>query len=49
MWTSVISLHTCENELETVCEENVCVCVCVCVLECQPTALLRASGSMQGG
>ena len=25
------------------------VCVCVCVFQCQPTALLRASGSMQGG
>ena len=25
------------------------VCVCVCVFECQPTALLRASGSAQGG
>ena len=24
-------------------------CVCVCVFQCQPTALLRASGSMQGG
>ena len=26
-----------------------CVCVCVCVFQCQPTALLCASGSMQGG
>ena len=26
-----------------------CVCVCVCVFQCQPTALLRASGSAQGG
>ena len=25
------------------------MCVCVCVFECQPTALLRASGSTQGG
>ena len=25
-----------------------CVCVCVCVFQCQPTALLRVSGSMQG-
>ena len=23
--------------------------VCVCVFQCQPTALLRASGSTQGG
>ena len=27
----------------------VCVCVCVCVFQCQPTALLRASGSAQDG
>ena len=27
----------------------VCVCVCVCVFQCQPIALLRASGSAQGG
>ena len=25
------------------------VCVCVCVFQCQPPALLRASGSAQGG
>ena len=25
------------------------LCVCVCVFQCQPTALLRASGSSQGG
>ena len=31
---------------ESVC---VCVCVCVCVFQCQPIALLRASGSMQSG
>ena len=24
-------------------------CNCVCVFQCQPTALLRASGSAQGG
>ena len=32
-------------------QENVymCVCVCVCVFQCQPTALLCASGSVQGG
>ena len=24
-------------------------CVCVCVFHCQPTVLLRASGSAQGG
>ena len=27
----------------------VCLCVCVCVLQCQPTALLCASRSTQGG
>ena len=27
----------------------VCLCVCVCVFQYQPTALLRASGSAQGG
>ena len=25
------------------------MCVCVCVFQCQPTALLHASGSAQGG
>ena len=28
---------------------KMCVCVCVCVFQCQPTALLCASGSTQGG
>ena len=27
----------------------VCVCVCVCVFQCKHTALLRPSGSAQGG
>ena len=43
------SLETCSVKATSFNYEIECVCVCVCVFQCQPTALLCALGSTQGG